>query len=638
MSELEPQSTESADGAGRPGLPLDPYRLWLIFRNRWQVLVVAGVVGAFAGAAIAKKVVKQNFSARGVVSWEGGGPNATLVQRQTIIESMNVRDNYEQLAKRLKVTMDTDSLRNFVQITTTPTSNTIAVEAVWADPEGAADLVNGLVDIFLTNRSKQMAELGRAEVERARTAVASAERQYRAASEAYERFRAESGISDVSQERQAAIMKAAELSSAADNARAQASYARAELDRLKNGASGADSPAAPAETSSLATADRARIQGDEQRLAAARRELGAAKVQYSADHPNVLRLTAEVESIEKRLGSSEHASASSGARKREALERQEAQAASRQRAAEEYAEQVRQRLSKLSAVEGRAVALLGEQKVAQQALEAARGMSTAITLEKEKPPNEFRVVERAKPPAFATQSGRKKVALVFPIGSIVLAAIGLLIWSLRRADVRTPAEAAFWGNLPVVGASTWPRDPDMLASLMHDLDDYAPRCVGVTLIVGASVEEAHLARRVAEWDGHTGQPFGSVDEQRLLTSGAGADVDGAYRLAVRDGNPSAPPPPSREASNMQILTLTGPVPAQALRRAARLADRVLVVVTSGRHDVFQLMKIRGRLGRDEGIGILLVGLEKDLAMVRDRVGPIERFWYATRSVPRPGAV
>ncbi|MDB4977800.1 MAG: Tyrosine-protein kinase Wzc, partial [Myxococcaceae bacterium] len=212
----------------------------------------------------------------------------------------------------------------------------------------------------------------------------------------------------------------------------------------------------------------------------------------------------------------------------------------------------------------------------------------------------------------------------FLLGATVL----VILWSIRKLDVATPKEAAFWSSVPVVGASTWPRDPDMLSSLMHDLDDYAPHCEGVTLIVGASLDEAHLARRVAEWDGH--RIVKSIDDpQRLLAAGQGGSQFPLARPheGPRDQRSEAP----GANPNMQILTLTGPVPAQALRRAARLADRVMVVVGSGKHSIFQLMKIKGRLGRDQGIGVLLVGLDKDYAMVRDRVGDIERFWHATRT-------
>jgi hypothetical protein len=203
-----------------------------------------------------------------------------------------------------------------------------------------------------------------------------------------------------------------------------------------------------------------------------------------------------------------------------------------------------------------------------------------------------------------------------------------VLWSLRGLDVRTPKEAAFWSGVPVVGASTWPRDPDMLASLMHDLDDFAPHAEGVTLIVGLSLSEAHLARKVAEWDPRRADQ-GNDDPARALMAGAARHLlpsgePGSEVARMREAVDEREAPPQR-----QIMTLTGPVPAQALRRAARLADRVLVVVTSGRHSVTQLTKIRSRLGRDKGIGVLLVGLERDFAMVRDRVGDVGEFWETT---------
>ena len=52
MSEREQDYAESSDGDGRPGLPIDPLRLWLILKRSWQIVVAAGVIGAFVGAAI----------------------------------------------------------------------------------------------------------------------------------------------------------------------------------------------------------------------------------------------------------------------------------------------------------------------------------------------------------------------------------------------------------------------------------------------------------------------------------------------------------------------------------------------------------------------------------------------------------
>ncbi len=384
---------QPAAGLRHEGLPLDPYRVWLILRRTWQVVAVAGVVGAFAGAAVAKKLVKQTFTAHAALSWDTGAPT-DRAQRRTLLEAATLATNLEQIARRIHVTPDPVALRRAVVILHSEQSNTIGVEGSWTDAQGAADLANAVVDVLLESRRKQL---------------------------------------------------------------------------------------------------------------------------------------------------------------------------------------------------------------------------------------EFRVVERAKPPRYPAPSARKQVAVLFPLASMLIAAIGVFLWSLRRFNVVTPAEAAFWSKLPVIGASTWPRDPEMLPTLMRDLDDYAPHAEGVILIVGASSAEAELARDVAEWSGYRGQAFGAVDEHRLVD--APGDVDGAY-LAIRAEHATSPS--SHEGSSMQILTLSEPVPAQSLRRAARLADRVLVVVTSGRHDIFQLRKIRERLGRDEGIGILWVGLPKDFAMVRDRVGAVDRFWHAKR--------
>jgi len=501
-------SAREQRGAGNAdeGLPLDPTRVWLMFRRTWQIVAVAGVVGAFAGAAVAKKVVKQTFTARAVLSWDTGAPT-DWVQRRTLLETATLGTNLEQVARRMHLTPDPVALRSAFIISSSEQSNTIGVEGIWTDAQGAANLTNALVDVLLESRRKQLDVPARAGVERAREDLEDAESKLAEAAAAYAAFRLEPSVSRLSSEREAAIQQAAELA--------------------------APEPDAAAVLPAQAT--------------------------------------------------------------------------------------------RLSTLETRAVALLVAQRLAEQRLTAAQANLAAAELQRENLATEFRVIERAKPPRYAAPSARKQVAVIFPVASVILAAIGLFLWSLRRLKVVTPVEAAFWSKLPVIGASTWPRDPEMLATLMRDLDDYAPRAEGVILIVGASTVEADLARDVAEWSGYTGQPFGAVDERNLVD--ARGDVDGAY-LTIREPGASSPSP--REAPSMQILTLNGPVPAQALRRAARLADRVLVVVTSGKHDIFQLRKIRERLGRDEGIGILWVGLDKDFAMVRDRVGAVDRFWYAKR--------
>lgn len=623
MSERDYDNEEQQ--AGRPGLPIDPLRILNTLRRRWQLIVIAGVFGAFLGAAIAKKFVESNYAASGIITWNTAY-DYKPEERAAIVEAMLFSSNLDEVKKRMKIDVPNVVLSKLITVTPSPKSNNIVIDSTWGSPEGASDLVNDLIDVFLARRHKVIKDKLGAVSDRYRNAVAEAERQQAEASKLYDKFRSESGISDISQERELAIQQAAALSAQTDSARVQAEAAQKQLAALEGGSKTGSAPVTGT-NDALSAADREQAAADAKRLPAARQEYEQAKLQYNAEDPRVRKLEAEIQALEARI----KAHGNDPRRKIDAIRSSAAAAETRRKAAEESQAQLQERLNKLSAVEGKAAMLLGGIKVADEALANAKALLAQSELEAQNPPSEFRVIERAKVPDEALASPRKNIAIGTPIGFLLGSTLLIILWSLRKLDVRTPQEAAFWSGVPVVGASTWPRDPDMLSSLMHDLDDYAPHCEGVTLIVGASLDEAHLARRVAEWDGH--RLVKSIDDpQRLLVAGSGASQ---YPLArPTSGRPGPTDADATTPSNMQILTLTGPVPAQALRRAARLADRVMVVVASGKHSVFQLGKIKGRLGREGGIGVLLVGLEKDYAMVTDRVGNIESFWHATRATER----
>lgn len=104
---------------------------------------------------------------------------------------------------------------------------------------------------------------------------------------------------------------------------------------------------------------------------------------------------------------------------------------------------------------------------------------------------------------------------------------------------------------------------------------------------------------------------------RLLGDG-NEDVTGLRR--------SDPPtaPASGEVTAV-ALAWNGPLSGPLLRRAARLAHRVLVVVSSGMN-VIELTRVTTRLGRDRGVGYVLVNLEDAYVDLEDRVGDVEAFW------------
>lgn len=87
------------------------------------------------------------------------------------------------------------------------------------------------------------------------------------------------------------------------------------------------------------------------------------------------------------------------------------------------------------------------------------------------------------------------------------------------------------------------------------------------------------------------------------------------------------PPTARDAAEVTGVALAwnGPLSGPVLRRAARLAHRVVVVVSSGASAV-DLTRVQARLGRGDGVGYVLINSEDRYAEHHDRVGPVDEFW------------
>jgi hypothetical protein len=274
----------------------------------------------------------------------------------------------------------------------------------------------------------------------------------------------------------------------------------------------------------------------------------------------------------------------------------------------------------------------------------------------------FSTVARAVEPESAVASRRKiYVAAGVPLAALLLTMLGLMIRELRGLRVHTASEVAWWGSGPVVGTTTWPRDPKAAGDLVADLDDTVPDARGTMLIVGATEKETPVATVLArqlsrDWtDDVVVEPARHPDDPALhaalLATDAGpaaltdADLEdrpmprarsrrGAGSALARVGGSSrgvlrASPVPSR--GGLSVTAWEGPMTGQQLRREARLADRVLVVVPSGAIAATQLSEIGNRLGRKDGVGFVVVGVADEYASLPDRAGPIDRFWAATKS-------
>lgn len=127
-----------------------------------------------------------------------------------------------------------------------------------------------------------------------------------------------------------------------------------------------------------------------------------------------------------------------------------------------------------------------------------------------------------------------------------------------------------------------------------------------------------------------------VSSEAPYAGASNAVMRAAVRLLVDDQDdvttlrrsdvPRSPGPAMAPAGVTGVaLAWNGPLSGPVLRRAARLAHRVLVVVSSGM-SVIDLARIQTRLGREAGVGYVLVNVGDAYVDLQDRVGPVEEFW------------
>jgi hypothetical protein len=230
--------------------------------------------------------------------------------------------------------------------------------------------------------------------------------------------------------------------------------------------------------------------------------------------------------------------------------------------------------------------------------------------------------------------------VVFGAFCVLSLLLGLFI-ALRREfrglRVRTPAELAFWGDGPVLGATAWPVDPRGLEELVAGLDDQVPDAHGSFLLVGGTGEESPLARELSHRlnsDWFQEVPRNVASQEPIQTpppSGpypVGQEGQGAAKAPVSTSTALALQPVKlvRREPSVSLDAWDGRPEGQALRRAARLADRVVVLVRSGDMTALEVNAIKSRLGRKRGVGYICLAVDDEFRGLPDRVGEVGEFW------------
>lgn len=646
MSDLD---LDEDGGPGRPGAPVDIGRLLQDLLQRWRVIPVIAAVATVAGVIYAQQTVRAVYKAQTVMLYEGTKAREELI---TLVDSIKLPTNLEELRKRVPGLPPVKDLTDEIGVEFDPDSRLVVVRSQADGSKKVATLANTVVDVFLEYQARvartQLQEQLRgveAAIEAARVAAGNAQEQYDA-------FNKNVGVGDYADEQlrlQQQLLDTRNKAQAAGNAAAVAKKRAEELQ--------ASLGAQPKMTMQPGMV----VDPNHQTLMAKRAQLGPLAARLAPDHVEVLRLKSEIRTLEGLVASGAGRSRAPGTAMpnpgydstKQALRTAKLNyevELGREQDLKKLAARMQQQLNELSSKSPDAQVLLTQIKLNNKTVEDKQTERASLRAALVSPGEKFRIVTPATPPPKPDEITKAKTAVVFPVAAIALTLMGMIGWSLRGLRVHTAREAGYWANTPVVATSTWPRDQENMAALVDEFSDVAPHALGTTLVVAARPNEVPLAREVAYWLG----AMTEAPKKALIGANAGASgsvviPEAPDEQPVIELGPGAQPAAaagggdSFEGSTALVRTDTatdrgpvtlaqawdGPTHGPALRRASRHADRVLVVLASATMSVAELAQLRTRLGRERGIGLLLVGLDPALERLPDRVGPVEAFWAFT---------
>ncbi len=649
------EESVSGEGTRRPGLPFDPYRVRRALWHGRKLLIASSVIGVVVGYAWAKLMISSEYVTTAVLRYEGEMQVGDLPPARfalvPLADALGHQSVLEKIAEEIEFDGSLTAVESSLHYAAHPPSGTVEITVGGETGEEAASFVRVVTDVFMTYHRERQARRIEAEIERGKRRIDAAEDELAVARRRYDEFRDKHGIANLSVEQQSTVSSAATLRANSELAgleiravEAEIKTLNAELENIPKTSfvSGGSSPERDAYN-------------------AIRLELATARATLSPDHPRVRALEHQEAQLRMQIRSG-GGLRSIGAgtvgvntsyqvvqgQLREANARLVA-LRERQKSLSEMADKAQNRMEGFSDIEGDAYALLHEVKVNENVLNRLRRSEAGLEDALSDPPSGFVVLDPGAVPEYPEQN---KMKLVFFGGFSVLGVlVGLLLvlrQEFRGLYVETPTEVAFWGNGPVLGATTWPADAPGLDELVAGLDDFIPRAKGSLLVVGASDDESRRSQELAsrlkndwflEQKPSAPRPVGGVSTRPPGAPLTTPPPSGPYPVGHTTGSTSTAlaripsPSPDRLAPRdspmrLELQAWDGPREGRTLRRAARLADRVLVVVRSGSTPVTQLFGTQKRLGRDHGIGYIVIGLPEELHGLPDRVGNVAHFWQA----------
>jgi len=490
------EGDESTAKPSRPGLPVEPRRLFCIVADHRKRLLKAFLI-ASSVSLLASFFVPRTFESSAQLLYEGTpelGPEHAQSTPDAFIDAAMAPSRLREVREKLGWDVSLEELENDIDVTLEGKA-AMRIAARASTAERAQALAQAELDVFLARQ----VVFNRAKLERLaaenESSIEHAKKRRKDATAAYEAFRRKSGKPDLIQEQQELLQRASGLRSKADEASVEVASQQARIQELEK---------AQAELPRQIVATATKGSPVDTPLAQARAELAAARSSLSDEHPRVQALQQRVASLQaQRKGEKSEISGQTLASNpaRAAVDQQLATARAALAAARERESALRVLLKAaqdeaeaLAPAEGEARQILGALEAAEQRLEALTVRGAKLRDAALRPLTGFRVMSAPMVPEESTLSPKFTLSLVLlPVLTVLVFALGIVARRLRTLEVEAPREVAWWGNGPVLGTTVWPRNPGALEAFVAELEDHGVRGYGRTLVVPATEADREIA-------------------------------------------------------------------------------------------------------------------------------------------------
>jgi uncharacterized protein involved in exopolysaccharide biosynthesis len=577
MLDLAPPT--QPDSSTLPGTPFDFRRLGIVVWRAKYLLVAVLVSSAAVGAVVAKTMIPQKFLSTAALVWEPKETPADAIEHErrlrTIVESVKLPRNLSLVRERKKIALSIEQLARTISVNVRPDSSLIQIAVTAEDATEAKDNADHVVQVLIESQTQRHVNELKDQQTRLSVlheqAVATAKR----AREDYDKFRTEHQIIYLPSDREQLIERVRTLASASQTAEVESTAYARRAKALERATRELDKTVVLSEREFMAA---------RQKLANLEAELTGALGTYTEQHPKVLALRAQIEQLKlsndtgsvidqrvvgrhPQLDTMEHGSTAARADRDAASARHERLTDLRKRA--------NGRLTFLNSLEGEARRLFSDVAKTEERVSHFQQALTQVMDELAAPRIGLSLLSPASTPTYPIESKRRLVAVSIPAVTSLFALLVVFLLSNRGIRAHSAREHAYWAKLPVAGSACWPKSdddsPPKLADLLNQASASALLLVPLSSDLGALTDELAQA-----WN---------IDAER--------------------------------AADPTVV-----------RRRAREAERVLVVAQSGRHSILELLGVRERIGRHQGVALVLLGVNQTLGELADRAGPVEAFWGA----------